>query len=268
MSTRGEMLVAILNNLDDFDLARDQHWYRVPVSSVLKWLKDRWPPQWLSFYQTKIFGQEAFAIHYYAQVLHIRQVSRWQLFPDDHSDKRNRRYYQLHLAPLQQLPQPIPSRRWRRIVFIPTTWQKFIKAEEINDLYDDSPLEDSLWAQFKLWHIHAERQEFVTVKGENYALDFAVYCAEGKLDVETDGDVWHANPERAAQDNVRDNALETAGWKVLRFNTPQIREEVEQYCLPTVVENINKLGGLDEGNVVPTKINLSAPPGTKQLGLF
>lgn len=268
MSVRGEMLVAIINSLDDFALARDQHWYRIPVSSVHKWLKDRWPPQWLSFYQTKIFGEEAYAIHYYAQVLHIRHVFRWQLFPNDYSDKRDWRYYQVHLTSLQQLSQPIPSHRWRRIIFIPTTWQKFIKAEEINDLYDDSPLEDDLWIQFKHWHISAERQEFITVKGENYALDFAVYCAKGKLDIETDGDLWHANPERAAQDNVRDNALETTGWRVLRFNTSQIREEAEQYCLPTVVENINKLGGLDEGDFMSTKIDLGAPPGTKQLGLF
>lgn len=268
MSNRGEMLIAILNNLDDFELAHDQHWYRIPVSSVNKWLRERWPPQWLSFYQTKIFGPEAYAIHYYAQVLHIRQVFRWQLFPNDYSEKRDRRYYQIYLASLKQLPKPIPSHRWRRIIFIPTTWQKFTEAEEINDLYDDSSLEDDLWVQFKRWHINAERQEFVTVKGKIYALDFAVYCAEGKLDVETDGDLWHANPKRAAQDNVRDNALETTGWKVLRFNTPQIHEEAEQYCLPTVVENINRLGGLDEGNIMSTKISISAPPGTKQLNLF
>jgi very-short-patch-repair endonuclease len=268
MSNRSEMLVAILNNRDDFNLACNQHWYRIPVSSAHRWLKDRWPPQWLSFYQTKVFGQEAYAIHYYAQVLHIRQVLRCQLFPDDYSDKRTRSYYQVHLASLQQLPKPIPSRRRRRIIFIPTTWDKFIEAEEINDLYDDSPLEDILWTHFKCWSIYAERQEYVTVKSENYALDFAVYCAQGKLDVETDGDVWHANPERAAQDNVRDNALETAGWKVLRFNTSQIREEAEQYCLSTVVENINKLGGLDEGKVMSMKINLNAPSGSKQLSLF
>ncbi|CAA9581533.1 MAG: hypothetical protein AVDCRST_MAG18-3210 [uncultured Thermomicrobiales bacterium] len=34
----------------------------------------------------------------------------------------------------------------------------------------------------------AERQEFVTAKGRNYALDFAVYCARGKINIETDGD--------------------------------------------------------------------------------
>ena len=61
----------------------------------------------------------------------------------------NWQYYQVVIGPLQRLPEPIVSLRWRRIVFIPTTWEKFVTAMEINDLYDDSPLEDRLWSVFK-----------------------------------------------------------------------------------------------------------------------
>ena len=270
MATRGEVLVAILNNLLDFAVARDQHWYRIPVGSVHKWLKDRWPPRWLAFYQTKVFGSEAFAVNYYARVLGVRQVYRWQLFPDQPRDEKGRRrYYQLILEPLQRLPKPILSRRRRRIVFIPTTWQKFSSAVEINDLYDESPLEDRLWAELKRLQISAERQEFVPVKDRSYALDFAIYCTSGKIDVETDGDTWHADPERIPLDNLRDNDLETTGWRVLRFNTTHIREKMAEYCLPTIVENINRLDGVDEEErLVPRRINLDGPDGAYQLGLF
>jgi len=270
MVTRGKVLVAILNNLLDFAVARDQHWYRIPVSSVHKWLKGRWPPQWLAFYQTKVFGSEAFAVNYYTRVLNVRQVYRWQLFPDQpHDEKGRRRYYQLILEPLQRLSRPILSRRWRRIVFIPTTWQKFSSAVEINDLYDESPLEDRLWAELKRLQISAERQEFVPVKDRSYALDFAIYCTSGKIDVETDGDTWHADPERIPLDNLRDNDLETTGWRVLRFNTTHIREKMAEYCLPTIVENINRLDGVDEKErLVPRRINLDGPDGAYQLGLF
>ena len=269
MGTRGEVLVAILNNLLDFAVARDQHWYRIPVSSVRKWLKDRWPPERLAFYQTKVFGTDAFAVNYYARVRDVRQVYRWQLFPDQPYDERaRRRYYQLILEPLQRLPQPIVSRRWRRIVFIPTTWEKFSRAVEINDLYDESPLEDRLWPELKRLQISAERQVFVQVKARSYALDFAIYCMSGDIDVETDGDTWHADPQRIPLDNLRDNDLETTGWRVLRFNTPQIREEMAEYCLPTIVENINRLDGVDEGRLVARRIDLDAPDGVYQLGLF
>lgn len=48
-------LVAILNNTRDFDILQREGWYRVPVTSTPR----RWPPRWLAFYQTKVFGLEA-----------------------------------------------------------------------------------------------------------------------------------------------------------------------------------------------------------------
>jgi very-short-patch-repair endonuclease len=258
------VLVAIMNNPLDFAVARDQHWYRIPVTSATKWLKGHWPPQWLAFYQTKVFGSEAFAIHHYCQILDHREVYRWQLFPDQPRDEKARqRYYQLFLGPLQRLAPAIVSRRRRRIVFIPTTWQRFVGAVEINDLYHESPLEDLLWQELKRLRIPAERQEFLAIKDRNYALDFAVYCAAGKLDIETDGDTWHGDPQRIPLDNLRDNDLETAGWKLLRFNTTHVREQLADYCLPTIVENINRLGGVEEGQIAGRRVALDPDTPTQ-----
>lgn len=269
MGSRGEVLVAIMNNQRDFAVARDEHWYRIPVSSAKRWLSTCWPPQWLALYQTKVFQREAHAVTYYARVRIIHQVARWQLFHDQLRDAKGMQlYYQLVLDPLQRLPAPIFSRRLRRIVFIPTTWQKFTGALEINDLFDESPLEDRLWAVFKQWRILAERQEFLVIESQYYALDFAIYCARGKIDVETDGDTWHANPEKAALDNRRDNALKMLGWLVLRFTTCQVMDELMEYCWPTVVTTINTLDGVDEGGVIPRKIDLHAQDGVRQRGLF
>ena len=179
-----------------------------------------------------------------------------------------RRYLRLHLEPLQALPVPILSLRQRRIVFIPTTLRKLTSASEINELYDESPLEDLLWSALRKWNIFAERQELVTVSDRNYLLDFAVYCGRGKLDIETDGDKWHANPERAAKDNLRDNDLESVGWTQLRFNTCQIREQMAEYCLPKIAKTVNNLGGAEEvGSLAAHRVELDAPDGLHQLGL-
>ena len=265
---KGEVLIAILNNERDFRVLCEQSWYRIPVTSVEKWLKRRWPPQWLAFYQTKVFKDEAYAVRYYAEVRDIRRVHRRDLFPNESASnpKQHKTYYQLLLGPLQTLPQPICSRRWRRITFIPSTWEKFKSALEINDLYDESPLEDRLWTEFKHLQIHAERQEQVTVNNTHYFLDFAVYCSAGKLDVETDGDAWHISKEKARADNLRDNALKTEGWWVLRFNTQQVQDQMADYCIPIVVENINRLGGLNQKDSMPKKIIPSDKPG--QLEFF
>ncbi len=110
MSYRGEVLVAIINDLSDFDIFQKKHWYRIPASSVEKWLKSFWPPQWIAFYQTKAFGVEAHSISYYARVRHFRQLLRWQLLPKDiHNKNSHELYYQIFLEPLQRLPAPIIS---------------------------------------------------------------------------------------------------------------------------------------------------------------
>lgn len=268
MQNRAEVLVAILNDRDDFVAARDQHWYRIPVNSQEKWLSKRWPPEYVAFYQTNEFGPEAHAVHWYAKVRGFSNLARRELFPDEPPNaKNNKRYYRLDLEPLRRLLSPIVSRTARKIVFIRTTWEKFAKASEINDLFDDSPLENRLWEVFKERQIPAERQYFLEIESEHYALDFAIWCETGKIDVETDGDRWHANPQKAALDNCRDHALIAQGWSVLRFTTPQIMDGLDSYSFPRICEVINELGGLDEGRIVPRKIELNAL-GLRQQGLF
>ena len=267
---RGEVLVALLARPLDLTYARERHWYRIPVESVEKFLKRRWPPKWLALYQTRAFGAEAYAVNYYAHVENISIVTRRELFPDEPNDKKaEQHYYKLALGELQRWTPPILSRRLRRIVFIPTTMEKFMNAVEINDLYDESPLEDKLWAAMKRLGIHAERQDYVRAGKNDYALDFAIYCANGNIDVETDGDRWHLDAEKSRADNRRDNDLETYGWRTLRFSSQQIREEMETYCVGTVRENINQLGGLQEPNkFMPRKIHPDAAKGIYQPSIF
>jgi len=257
-ATKGELLVSILNDENDFKILSEKLWYRIPVDSAEKWLRHRWPPKWIAFYQTKVFQKEAYSIRYYSEVTDITIADRKTLFPEEPPNpKQKKTYYQIKVKPLQVLPNPIYSRRWRRIVFIPSTWEKFINAAEINDLYDDSPLEDRLWAELKRLEVDAERQEVLKIDNKTYFLDFAVYCVQGKLNLETDGDAWHSNKERAKQDNLRDNLLKTEGWRVLRFNTHQVREDMGNYCIPIISKNINRLGGLSQNDSAGKLIKLT-----------
>jgi len=244
---RGEVLVAIMNDPADFALAQERHWYRIPVDSTPK----RWPPQWLAFYQTKIFGDEACSVRYYARVDSIKTAARQELFPDEARNQKSKRiYHQLMLEPLERLPAPIFSRRFRRIVFIPTTWEKFTQAVEINDLYDESPLEDRLWAEFKRLQISAERQYYLRINDRNYCLDFALFCRNGKMDIETDGDRWHRLPKRIDKDNQRNNDVTMAGWYVFRFNSKQINHDLNGSCIPTLIDSIKRMGGLEDAPIL------------------
>lgn len=246
---RGEVLVAIMHDPRDFAILKEQLWYRVPVESAPK----RWPPEWLAFYQTKIFDEEAYSIRYYGHVREIKRVNRQDLFPSEtQNSKTSKEYYQIFLDRIEKLSQPIISQRWRRIVFIATTWNKFSQAVEINDLFDDSSLEDELWIQLKRHRIRAERQWLVSVGNVNYFLDFAIFCKSGNIDVEADGDSYHlGNRARAQADNRRNNTLTRIGWSVLRYTSHQIREEASTYCIPEIRDKIDRLDGLLDDEHIP-----------------
>jgi very-short-patch-repair endonuclease len=268
MQPEDQVLVTIMRDRLDFECAKQKGWYRIPVASVHRYLQHRWPPQWLAFYHTKAFAAERYAVHYYAPVTQLRTVQRRDLFPNqEHTVKDRDEYYQVCIGPLQNRAEPLVSPRLRRITFIPTTGQKFLMATDVNDLFDDSPLEDVLWQALKARAIPADRQELIEIGTRFYIPDFTICCVQAHLIVEADGDQWHANRDRAARDNMRDNALKTAGYQMLRFSTKEIRERLNSYCIPTIAKNINRLGGI-KINGIPHKIDLSMPEGIYQRNLF
>lgn len=136
------VLIAIVNNARDFAIARDAGWYRVPAARA----PDGIHAQYLALYQTKSFGDDAFAINYYARINGVELVTRRDLFPDepDHPHAPTP-YYKLSLGPLVRLPHPIISRKWRRITFLVTTGERFQKAWELNDLVLGTPDDEVVW---------------------------------------------------------------------------------------------------------------------------
>lgn len=140
------------------------------------------------------------------------------------------------------LNTPIPSKRNRRIIFINTTLEKLLSAREVNDLYNESPLEDVLWKGMKQNNIVAERQYFVRGNNNIYCLDFAAFCKKGNLNIECDGDAYHIGKEKAIKDNRRDNFLTKNGWSILRYSTTQLQDTDE--CISEIRESISQKGGI------------------------
>jgi hypothetical protein len=48
------------------------------------------------------------------------------------------------------------------------------------------------------------------------------------------------------RDNKRNNLLTSAGWRVLRFSTREVREQMNDACMPIILETISKLGGVKQ----------------------
>jgi very-short-patch-repair endonuclease len=239
-----DALVAVVKSKADFRHADRDGWYRIPRDKAPRdVLEGR--IQHLAFYLPKQFGDEAWQVHWGARVTGLRESTRRELLPaEDRHPRADAVYLKLELDPLGQLARPILSRRLRRIVFIPTTWQKLQTAREINDLFHASPWEDVLWDRLKAEDIAAEREYFVPGdRSSKYALDFAVFGQNRNLDIECDGDTYHISRQNARYDNARNNFLTARGWSVLRFSTDMLREDMP-HVVREVQTAIQNCGGL------------------------
>ncbi len=142
-----------------------------------------------------------------------------------------------------------------------------IVERKSNNLFDESPLEDLMWHQLKKLEIKAERQWEFPSKKKRYFLDFAIFCQQSFIDVEADGDTWHARADRIPSDNERNNQLAQKGWRILRYNGKQIRATTDS-CIKEVQETINDLGGLSDEGLVPRIFYQQGNQPIQQLSMF
>jgi very-short-patch-repair endonuclease len=239
-----EVLVALLPKISALDVLRSEGWYHIPVENAPK----RWPPKVMAFYQGMVFGKEERSkIRYYGEVDDYPVVPRKELFPDDEENrhKAERLYYRVNIKNLQSLYEPIVSYRPRRLVFIPTTLSKFENAEQINDLFDGSPLEDRLWQALRYISVLAERQWKIKIDTRPYYLDFAVFCKNGKLAIETDGYTTHFDSmNQIDYDTWRQNEIDLDGWRFLHYTRRQVKDDWTPY-LSQIQKAIDQLGGVE-----------------------
>ena len=66
------VLVGVMNSQRDFEIARREGWYRIPVRHVPR----RLGAEYLAFYQTKAFGPEGWAVNYYAPIRRVQLAQR------------------------------------------------------------------------------------------------------------------------------------------------------------------------------------------------
>jgi hypothetical protein len=180
MYPEDRVLVGIVPNPHDFEIAREQHWYRVPLRHAPKGIH----AEYVAFYFTKAFGEELqWAIHFYARRTGHELVRRIDLLPDEPGHPyAQERYYKLQLGPIHQKEPPIVSARWRRVTFIHTTWDRFVAAREINDLFStDDIFVDRIYHTLKERGIAPKRDVRVREGRAEYTVDILIPCRDGAV---------------------------------------------------------------------------------------
>jgi hypothetical protein len=141
------VLVAVMPGRKDLEIARLLGWYRIPLRFAPKVVE----VDFLAFYQTASFGKEhAGRIEYIAPVRGHELTTRMELFRNETDHPRAREeYYKVLVGPLQELPHPILTGKWKRITFLYTTGELVVAADSINDLVVRSEERQLLWRSLR-----------------------------------------------------------------------------------------------------------------------
>jgi hypothetical protein len=126
------VLVVVVNNQRDWEIARQRGWYRIPVKRAPR----RVGADYLAFYFTGAFPEgQRHRVLYYAPIRAYRLATRAALLPDEADHPRAQdSYFKIEIGPLERLADPIVSRKFRRVTFISTRLDLLLNAIEINDL--------------------------------------------------------------------------------------------------------------------------------------
>jgi hypothetical protein len=224
MFPEDSVLVAIMTSPQDFLIARNKGWYRIPMDRAPKGIH----AEYLAFYFNRAFGEKKWAIHYYCRQLGHELVRRRTLFPQEPNHPRaDNLYFKLSVGPLRELERPIVSLHWRRISFIHTTWDRFIDATEINDLLiKGEPYVDRLYYALREERIFSELDYHIEEQGARYQVDLAIPCKYGTVSV-----VF---------------GTEYGPPSAIKINPNRVNQDTAS-CIRLIRKNIEKYGGIQVG---------------------
>jgi hypothetical protein len=129
------VLVGVINRKRDLIAARDEHWYRIPQERMERQVN----AEYLAFFLSRAFGSQNGAVHYYAERKGLELAARRDLLPDEAGHARaNAVYYKVALGDLIRKDPPVTNPTRRSVSFIYTTWDRFVQARTLRDLYSDN----------------------------------------------------------------------------------------------------------------------------------
>jgi len=118
------ILVAVMKDPRDLEIARVLGWYRIPLQTAPKTVR----VDWIIFFLTSAFGEEKWSVRYIAKVLGHELLTRGELLREESDHPRaDEPYFKILLGPL-------------------TTGERLTQAKDVRDLrVPPSDERDCLW---------------------------------------------------------------------------------------------------------------------------
>ena len=226
---RRTVLVAVMNNAQDFRRATCEGWYRIPQRRAPR----RLAADYLAFYQTGAFRdhQEAHTITFIAPIHRYRLLPRCEILANEPDHPRAQEYYfKIEIGPLERLPRPVPSATLRRLTFIHTTMRRLAAAQDLRELFvQDDPVEQ-LWQRLREERLRPLKNRLVN----DWPMDIALRARGGYLGISCSD--RPSSVEETPQLHER--------WEFLTFSEEQLLLTLDS-CLRQIGRALLNLGGSD-----------------------
>ncbi len=185
MYPEDRVLIGVINTKRDLKFARESHWYRIPQVRLPRGIYAEYVAFFLS---GKVFGEQSGTIPYYARRRGVELAHRHELIPTQPGHKRaNNVYYKVGLEPLQAKQPPITNPTRRTVAFIHTTWDRFVGAAVISDLYSQADyFVDRIYHALRSPNVRIERFWEADQYPTGYAPQLRIICQRGKVVASTD----------------------------------------------------------------------------------
>jgi len=173
------ILVVVITNPRDLEIARLLGWYRIPLKSAPKVIA----VDYLAFYQTAGFGEnERWRINFIAPVRGHELTTRAELVRDEPDHPRaGEEYYKVQLGPLQALPWAIEAGPWRRITFLYTTGEMLRNAQTVKGLVVRDDERTILWQSLRERAMNSGQYQAGELPEDTFTLDAALLAMLGDL---------------------------------------------------------------------------------------
>ena len=199
------VLVGVIRRKRDLVTLKEQRWYRIPQKRMSRGVY----AEYLAFFLSGYIGQKhgGSGIHYYARRQGVELAYRRDLLPDEaDNEKADEVYYKVQVGEVIHRVPPITNVGKRNITFIHATWDRFLKAQTIRDLYSDADyFVDRIYHALQDKHYRIERYWEPERRDTGYAPQIRVLCDNGAIVVastESGADVGVMLDVNADQDEI------------------------------------------------------------------
>lgn len=217
------VLVGVINRKKDLDILLKDHWYRIPQEQMPDGIYAEYIAFFLSASAAKSSGKSG--VYYFARREGTELLYRKDLLPDEKSQWSRSRadnvYYKIQFKQIESKTPPVTNPTGRRFAFVHTTWDRFVDATEIADLYSKNDYYvDRIYHALRDKQIRVDPYYDGQRKETGYGALVRIICEQGVLTGYTDKEFEDDTGLYLDADRPDDEIFEEIRAKMARLGGP------------------------------------------------